>query len=274
MKKQPQTFVMRLMLSTTLIMSAAQGAYAMGAKYPGGTGAATPTPTPTPSATPKPTATPVIAPTATPAPSATPTPQPAATPVVSKPSPTPSPIPSAALAPLRDSQATAGASWTAHLYTSIDTLGTSLLNSNPADGATFCPQYANLSTAQRKAFWIYLISAMAKFESNFKPSMTYTESFKNADGEYVVSRGLLQLSVEDGQIYGCGFTSSDAVYDPDLNLDCSVRILNYWMKKDARIAGQVNGSWRGGARYWSTLRSNGSPYASIVKLTQKIPFCK
>ena len=257
MKKQKAHFA-RLILSTTLVLGSATGAYGMGAPYPGSMATPIPSPTATPVATP------------TPKPSATP--KPTTTPVASKPSSTP--IPSVALAPLWDAQAADGASWTAHLSTSMETLGTSLLTVNPADGATFCPQYANLSTAQRKAFWIYLISAMAKFESNFKPSMTFTESFKNADGEYVVSRGLLQLSVEDGAIYGCGFTSSDSVYDPDLNLDCSVRILNYWMKKDARIAGQVNGAWRGGARYWSTLRSTGAPYASIVKLTDKIPFCK
>lgn len=164
--------------------------------------------------------------------------------------------------------------WTQHVYRELDTLGVSLLKSVPADVGTFCPNYKNLSDSNRKAFWTFLLSAMTRFESNFNPDSKYTESFKDSKGQRVVSRGLLQLSIESANAYGCGFKSANELHDPLRNLSCGLRILNRWMAADQRIAGKVNGGWRGGARYWSVLRTtNKNAYPSIVKWTQSLALC-
>ncbi|WP_413582130.1 transglycosylase SLT domain-containing protein [Bdellovibrio sp. HCB288] len=209
-------------------------------------------------------------PTTTPKPTPTPTP---------KPSPTPSPTPSEPttgrqVTPLWESAHADGKKWTDYVDAQLEVLGQDLLDVKPADATTFCPKYNSLSYQERKEFWTYLMSQMVKYESNFKPATAYTESFNDSKGNRVVSRGLLQLSIESGNAYGCGFKSASEVHDPYKNLACGIRILNRWMERDGRIAGKVSGSWKGGARYWSVLRSTNSPYAKITAGTKAISICK
>jgi hypothetical protein len=143
----------------------------------------------------------------------------------------------------------------------------------PEDATTFCPKYTKLSSSQRKEFWAFLISAMTKYESSFKPETQYKEAFKDSKGNNVISRGLLQISIESANGYGCGFKTVSELHDPYANLSCGIRILNRWMSRDKRIAGKVDGGWRGGARYWSVLRSTNKPYSSIVAMTRKMSIC-
>ncbi|WII72132.1 transglycosylase SLT domain-containing protein [Bdellovibrio sp. 22V] len=177
--------------------------------------------------------------------------------------------------PLWESKHSQGKLWTAHVDKTLDTLGEDLLDVIPADRTTFCPRYSSLTYAQRKEFWTYMLSAMVRFESNFKPETSYTESFSDSSGRRVVSRGLLQISIESGNAYGCGFKSTKDLHDPYQNLSCGIRILNRWVGRDARIAGKVGTSWRGGARYWSVLRAgNKTSYQSIVSWSKNLSFCK
>ena len=175
--------------------------------------------------------------------------------------------------PLWESHAAEGRVWTEHALTSMKTYGQALLTTKLSDSASFCPKYNGLSAQQKREFWVYLLSAMTKYESNFKLAMTYKELFKDSKGEFVISRGLLQISFESSEGYSCGFADEEAIYDPELNLDCGIKILNFWITRDRSLAGRSGNTWRGGARYWSTLRSTGTPYAEITKLTRKLPFC-
>ncbi|WP_413587343.1 hypothetical protein [Bdellovibrio sp. HCB274] len=204
----------------------------------------------------------------TPDPSPTPSPTPSV-----EPSPSPSPG-GLAVAPIWEAAKTDGKLWTAHVMTQLEVLGEDLLDVIPADGTTFCPKYNSLTREQRKNFWVYLMSQMTKYESNFSTTMNYTENFNDGSGNNVISAGLLQLSVESGNAYGCALKKTTDLHNPYTNLSCGIRILNRWMGRDARIAGQVSGSWRGGARYWSVLRSSNSPYAKIVAATKAISICK
>ncbi|QDK39590.1 hypothetical protein DOE51_01470 [Bdellovibrio sp. NC01] len=176
--------------------------------------------------------------------------------------------------PLWEAKVSGSKAWTEHLNSSLDTLGQDLLDTEVADGATFCPKYASLSYAQRKQFWIFMMSAMTKYESAFNTNSKYTESFSDSSGNNVISRGLLQISIESGNAYGCAFKSTSDLHDPLQNLDCGVRILNRWIGRDARMAGKVSGSWKGGARYWSVLRTSSGSYSNIVSLTKNISICK
>lgn len=164
--------------------------------------------------------------------------------------------------------------WTEHVNTEIQTLGAKLVQTTPKDYAAYCPNYKNLNLLQREEFWIFLLSAMVRYESNFNTNATYKENFKDSKGKYIISRGLLQLSIESSRAYACGFNNEAEIHDPLRNLSCGLRILNKWVGQDLYIGSRVHSKWRGGSRYWSVLRSNGSPYKSITKLTKELNICK
>lgn len=137
-----------------------------------------------------------------------------------------------------------------------------LLSVNPVDAKEFCPKGMNANN------WVHLLAAMTKYESNFKPSTTYKENFKNSRGEWVISTGLLQLSYESVRGYGFNVTT-EQLKDPKLNLTIGIKILERWVVQDKRIAS--GNPYRGGSRYWSVLRPTGK--LSSVKATLK-PWCE
>lgn len=219
-------------------------------------------PTPTP---PKP---PVVAPTPTP-------PKP---PVVVTPAPAPVPTPvvdTSDARPLWESQVSGSRDWSNHLYAEMDRLGQDLLDVVPADAATFCPNYKNLSYNDRKKYWVFIMSVMAKFESGFKTNSSYTEDFTDSRGNNVISRGLLQLSIESAKGYDCELASAQDLHNPLKNLSCGVRILDRWVGRDGRIGGKINSQWRGGARYWSVMREGDkTSYKTIVSSGRALKMCK
>ncbi|NCN95588.1 MAG: lytic transglycosylase domain-containing protein [Bdellovibrionales bacterium] len=163
--------------------------------------------------------------------------------------------------------------WNFYAYEAIRDLGAPLTSKNPNDILEFCPSYNSLDDSGRKMFWISLIAAMARFESGFNPETRYTEAFRDALGQFIISRGLLQLSIESARGYGCELRAAEDLHDPQINLECTVRILTRWVDRDGVITGKVGVSWRGGARYWSVLRK-ASTLSSIRSKTSKSNLCK
>lgn len=167
--------------------------------------------------------------------------------------------------------------WSKHLWRSLLTLGSSMKDVVPYDAIDYCPNFEQLEDLERLGLYHSLISAMAKYESGFDPSTTYQESFKDSQGRWVISRGLLQLSVESANGYGCKVIESD-LHVPKLNLACGVRILARWLKRDGAIGSSpfVDGSrvHRGGARYWAVLRETSSSRAKIQGYTRSQPLCR
>lgn len=159
------------------------------------------------------------------------------------------------------------AKWSDHLYKAI--LSSELVNLKPGDISDFCPSYPTDKDA-RARFWVALISAMAEKESSHKPETQYKESFKDQHGNYVISRGLLQLSIESARGYKCVLDNAQDLHDPYKNLDCGLKILTRWVSKDGFIARKTSG-WRGGARYWSVLRKS-STKSFITGYTKQV--CK
>ena len=137
-----------------------------------------------------------------------------------------------------------------------------LLSVNPVDAKDFCPRGMSANN------WVNLLAAMAKYESNFKPSTTYKENFKNSKGEWVISTRLFQLSYESARGYGFN-TTTEGLKDPYLNIKIAVKILDKWVVQDKRIAS--SSPYKGGSRYWSVLRPTGK--LSSVKATLK-PWCE
>jgi hypothetical protein len=165
-----------------------------------------------------------------------------------------------------------GAAWSQYVYDQLPVLGANILARDPADITNFCANYSNLNISDKKNFWVYMLSAMSERESAQNPATTYTESFKDVNGKYVVSTGLLQISIESANGYGCGFTSQSQLTDPERNLACGIRILNRWIGGDGVVSGKSGSGWRGGARYWSTLRT-GTSLSAIQGWTQAQRMC-
>ncbi len=161
--------------------------------------------------------------------------------------------------------------WTEYAFKTLDAEGPALLNKTPSDIENFCPSYRSLSKGDKKNFWVYLISSIAQFESNFDPTQKYTEAFTDSSGKRVVSRGLLQLSMESALAYGCPLKAATDLHDPQINLLCTIKILNRWVGTDGVIRANSNG-WKGGARYWSTLRRT-AQYDSIRSWTKMQAYC-
>ena len=164
--------------------------------------------------------------------------------------------------------------WDEIVLNALDLYGQGmLLTKSVKDGKQFCANFDKLSIAEKKEFYLMLISSMARYESGFKPSSQYKESFKDDHGENIISRGLLQISKGSSQYYGCGITDAQMLHDPKMNLECGVKILNKWIVKDGCVACRTD-KWLGGARYWSVLRETRSPFLKIQNKTKSLNICK
>lgn len=130
--------------------------------------------------------------------------------------------------------------------------GAELLKAKPIDAKEYG---VTVPTAE---FYAELLGALCKFESNYKPEETYEENFKDGKGKPVISRGLLQISIESANGYGAKLKSAEQLHDIDTNLKCGVLIMSKWISKDGRISGKSSstGSWLGMARYWSPFRKS------------------
>ncbi|QAY75153.1 lytic transglycosylase domain-containing protein [Sphingosinicella sp. BN140058] len=166
------------------------------------------------------------------------------------------------------------AQWSAFLMTAVSELGQALTAATfvPSDISTYCPDYRRLDEEQREIFWAALLSSLAKRESNYRPTERYRESFKDSTGQYVVSRGLLQLSYESARAYGCDVDSAAKLHEPNVNLRCGVRILNRLVPTARAIAKKEGQKWRGAAAYWGPFRKATSR-EDIAAWVREQPYC-
>lgn len=145
----------------------------------------------------------------------------------------------------------------------------------PTDISKFCPKYSKLNMDEKNKFWVTLISAIARPESNYDPKTTYTEKFVDAHGNYVISRGLLQISIESAnqKLYSCQIKKAEDLHTPETNIQCGIKILSALVKKDNSIASYTS-TPVGGAKYWSVLRSSKGHLPEITGNTKKLTFCQ
>ncbi len=171
--------------------------------------------------------------------------------------------------------------WTEGLSDALDQHGQELLKVEKlGDASTY--SFKGGSLEQRKQFWIMLISTMARYESSFRPEVNAYECRKAScvykscrkvegrgfcmlgghklDGGLVISRGLMQISLESAQGYGCDVKVPTDLNDPIKNLTCSVKILNRFVPKD----GVIGTDKKGGARYWAVLRESSDSRKKII----------
>jgi hypothetical protein len=166
------------------------------------------------------------------------------------------------------------ARWTGFARDAVDELGRELWRAGftPAGIEGYCPRYATATDVERKAFWVGLLSALAQFESNFRPETRYTENFKGPDGAWVISRGLLQLSFHSGNGYGCALQNAEQLHDPETNLRCAVRIMNRLVSRDGALRSTA-APWKGASRYWSPFRK-AERRVAMANWTKAQPYCR
>jgi hypothetical protein len=153
-----------------------------------------------------------------------------------------------------------------------DAHGSKLLASNVSDIAAFCPGYPASDSTARRAFWVGLISALAKHESNYNPAAKYEEGFADSNGKKVISRGLLQISIESGRGYHCDIPNDESLHDPNVNLTCAVKILNRLVSRDGILASN-SAPYKGASAYWSPFRDS-TKRLDIRNWTKAQAYCR
>ncbi|AMY68493.1 transglycosylase SLT domain-containing protein [Frigidibacter albus] len=154
--------------------------------------------------------------------------------------------------------------WTEATLTALETDGAVLATTVPADIATFCPGYATASLEDREAFWVGMLSALAKHESTWNPKAS------GGGGKWL---GLMQIAPGTARAYKCEATSASALKDGSANLACAVKIAARQVGKDRAIVSNGSGSWAGLARDWAPMRSSGK-VAEMAAWTRAQPYCR
>ncbi len=112
----------------------------------------------------------------------------------------------------------------------------------PRDIAQWCPAYPTASRAGREAFWVGLVSTLAKHESTYRPT---------AVGGGGLWYGLVQILPGTARGYGCKARSGEALKDPEDNLTCAMRIMAVTVPRDQVISAGM----RGVAADWGPFHS-------------------
>lgn len=160
------------------------------------------------------------------------------------------------------------------------------------DVKAICPKYFTLSSEKQLKALGELFVATTYHESAFKPSVLYRECNKTKcqyssgcqyhgeygycmkgghklDGGIVISRGLMQLSLESAKGYGCQVSTPDELHNPEKNLTCGVKIM---VKQVDRT-----GLFLASSNYWAVLKPTSS-WNKIEDIKKRVlkyaPDCK
>lgn len=169
-----------------------------------------------------------------------------------------------------------GPSWNPGWDTFIErTLPPAMLSHRvPGDVRHFCPRFFEMSVTDKRAYWAYFFQALAAAEAglNAKTNVLHPGPQLGIDrvtGRPIRCEGLLQLTYEDAQRYGCNFNwkvdrrlsltdPRRTILQPKNNLACGIRIL------DAQIVKQRKPLFARSS-YWSTLRPGTQSYRVFAK---------
>jgi hypothetical protein len=161
-----------------------------------------------------------------------------------------------------------GGEWTAATVEALRASG--LPDLVPADVAAFWPFYEGAEREARIQFWLMLVSAVARCESNFDPECVYEEP----EPLNQKSIGLLQLSLTDRR-YGCDFPDEESIKEAPRNLRGGVLIMDSLAGRAGRIGGDSAHRKSGLAAYWSTLRvprpGHHDSRAYVISRTRSLP---
>ena len=147
--------------------------------------------------------------------------------------------------------------------------------------AGFCPRFAAEPEADKRAFWAYLFQALAGAEAGLDPTIQvrHTEAavtrMDKVSKRPVRQEGLLQLTYDDSDRYGCDFNwqhdrrlpekdPSRTILQPANNLGCGIKILeNQIIRQGKPLLSHSS--------YWSTLQPGTKSYAVFAKQMANVP---
>ena len=146
---------------------------------------------------------------------------------------------------------------------------------------SYCPGFGRESEADKRAFWAYLFQALAGAEAGLDPTSNvhHTAAAVNVtDGvtkRPVHQEGLLQLTYEDADRYGCAFDfaadrrlpardPNRTILQPGRNLECGVKIMeNQIIAQGKPLVSKTS--------YWSTLQPGTVSYRVFAKQLANVP---
>lgn len=133
--------------------------------------------------------------------------------------------------------------WNRAALSALKTHAAALVDEVPRDIGAWCPLYPEATMAQRRAFWLGFMSALAKFESTYNPRAV------GGGGKWY---GLLQILPATARGYGCNVGSGAALKNGAANLSCAARIMAVTVPRDGVIYAPGG---RGVAADWGPMRS-------------------
>ena len=154
-----------------------------------------------------------------------------------------------------------GTAWTANTLAAVAANDRVLASRVPSDIATWCPGYGAASIEDRRAFWVAMLSAVAKYESSWNPKAA------GGGGKYI---GIMQISPKTAAQHGCGARSSNGLKDGSANLACAVKIAASAVARDGAVAGAGRS---GLGRDWMPFRKSNSR-AEMAAWVSKQSYCK
>lgn len=149
--------------------------------------------------------------------------------------------------------------WSQAALTALRSHANVLPRTVPKDIADWCPAYSSNDTSAREAFWIGLLSTLAKHESTFRPTAV------GGGGKWY---GLLQILPATARGYRCNTTSRDGLKNGAANLQCALRIMAVTVPRD----GVVSYGMRGVAADWGPFHSR-TKRSDMMAWTRKQPYC-
>ena len=165
----------------------------------------------------------------------------------------------AGLPPMRWSHREKAPIWTRSALAALRAHGAALVSGVPSDIETWCPGYAAAGPQGRRAFWVGLLSALAKHES------TYRAQAVGGGGRYF---GLLQIAPATARGYDCRARSGEALRHGPSNLSCAIRIMAHTVSRD----GVISAGMRGVAADWGPFQSR-SKRRDMQNWLRAQPYC-
>jgi hypothetical protein len=140
---------------------------------------------------------------------------------------------------------------------------------------SYCPTFAEEPEADKRAFWAYVFEALASAEAGLNPKVDVHHTQRILDKTDKVTKrpirqeGLLQLTYEDDDRYGCNFDwahdrtlpvedSNRTILEPANNLECGIKIMqDQIITQHKPLVSRTS--------YWSTLQPGTVSYRVFAK---------
>ncbi|RYG89828.1 lytic transglycosylase domain-containing protein [Loktanella sp. IMCC34160] len=153
--------------------------------------------------------------------------------------------------------------WTRAAMSALSAHGAAMVDVVPRDIAAWCPAYPQNPPDRRRAFWVGMMSALARHESTWNPDAV------GGGGKWY---GLLQIYPDTARRYGCRARTGEALKDPADNLSCAARIMAVTVTRDQAVALR-DSRWRGVAADWGPM-TNRSKIAEMQTWTRAQDYCQ